>query len=266
MLTRWLDTKRTRNGHRAAVGDDGGEWDCITCLWSTDSFVSFSHVMAFHSEAMKFLNQIDCNGEDCYCEKQTDNASYIEMKFWTKESSHFIAILRTLKAIFSGGSRHHRVTSVKHVCRNITKAKMRLKVGGTSTIALSAKLAFDAYLELNDLRVHGNENMHRNENAERIGMDTACGVLDDGMSGNSGNSGNHKRGGIETTQLHCAASCMDTSSMENGEKQSLLADQNKCEMDSKQHGGQSGPLTNFCIRFAQRLVTPDSSQTSCLLL
>ncbi|EJK65707.1 hypothetical protein THAOC_13407 [Thalassiosira oceanica] len=159
LLTDWLDTEVKKN-KRLQNGYDVNDADCVMIVWSTDSFQSFPQVMAFHVEAMKFLDQIDCDREEgCFREQITDNTNRIEIRFWTKKSSDFFAILQTVKEIFFSGSPHHRVTSVDCVRRESTKAKMRLGMGGESksNVALSAKLAFEAYLELNHICVHGND-------------------------------------------------------------------------------------------------------------
>ncbi|EJK66270.1 hypothetical protein THAOC_12821 [Thalassiosira oceanica] len=173
MLSNWLDKK----GKKSQSSDPGyvaNDADCIICVWSTDSFQSFPRVLAFHSEAMKFIDQIDCDGEDCYREQITDNTNRIEIRFWTKKISDFVAIMQTVKEIFSG--RKHQ-------------GKNEVGIGGESksTVALSAKYAFEAYLELN----HFGENITDSENnAKGIVPETAFGFT--GNDNDISNDGNDK--------------------------------------------------------------------------
>ncbi|EJK52838.1 hypothetical protein THAOC_27853, partial [Thalassiosira oceanica] len=113
----------------------------------------------------------------------------------------------TVKEIFSGKSPHIKVTSVDCVRRKSTKAKMRLVLGreSRSTVALSAKYAFEAYLELN----HFGKNITDCENnAKGIVPETAF-----GFTGNDNDISNEMEETVldesEPKPKPCLSPCME---------------------------------------------------------
>ena len=125
---------------------------CVRCVWSTETFESYSQVLAFYHEAKRILDQICCCQSDkCDYKVMSDNNSMMQLNLYLRNVPDFVAVLETIKSIFSGRSPYHQVTSIDHICEEKTEAQMRLFGVKGSSIAMGAMNAFDAYLELNGI-------------------------------------------------------------------------------------------------------------------